>query len=301
MRDADTAMYRVKQGGRSGVALFDAAMSDAAVARLERETALRRAIAADELTLVYQPKVELATGRIAGAEALLRWRHPHDGLVMPADFIALAEETGLILPLGHWALTAACRQARAWLERWPGRPPFLLSVNLSARQLREPNLAAAIGDILRETGLPPSSLQLEITESAVMEDVDAAIATLHTLRARGLRLALDDFGTGYSSLSYLKQFPLDMLKIDKAFVAGLGRDTEDTAIVGTVIALAHILGMQVTAEGVETIEQAERLRAMSCELGQGYLFARPLAPEALEDWLEWGRLPTSGMPLACPA
>ena len=301
LRDADTAMYRVKHGGRAGVALFDAGMNAAAVARLERETDLRRAIAAGELVLAYQPKVDLHTGRIIGVEALMRWCHPRDGLIPPTDFIPLAEETGLILPLGQWALAEACRQARVWLERWPGRPPLVMSVNLSARQFRQPRLAAAIADILRETGLPASSLQLEITESAVMDDLDAAVATLRDLRARGLRLALDDFGTGYSSLSYLKRFPLDVLKIDKAFVAGLGRDTEDTAIVGAVIALAHILGMQVTAEGVETAEQAYLLREMACELGQGYLFARPLTPEGLETWLTLGQLPIPGTPVAFPA
>ena len=301
LRDADTAMYRVKHGGGAGVALFDAGMNAAAVARLERETDLRRAIAAGELALAYQPKVELRTGRIIGVEALMRWHHPRDGLLSPTDFIPLAEETGLILPLGHWALAEACRQARVWLERWPGRPPLVMSVNLSARQFRQPRLAAAIADILRETGLPASSLQLEITESAVMDDLDAAVATLRDLRARGLRLALDDFGTGHSSLSYLKRFPLDMLKIDKAFVAGLGRDAEDTAIVGAVIALAHILGMQVTAEGVETAEQAHLLRELACELGQGYLFARPLTPEGLETWLALGQLPIPGTPVAFPA
>ena len=301
LRDADTAMYRVKRGGGAGAALFDRGMSAAAVARLERESDLRRALAAGELALAYQPKVELRTGRIAGVEALVRWHHPREGLIPPADFIGLAEETGLILPLGQWALAEACRQARAWLDRWPGRPPLVMSVNLSARQFRQPGLAAAIADVLRETGLPASSLQLEITESTVMDDLDAAVATLRELRARGLRLALDDFGTGYSSLSYLKRFPLDVLKIDKSFVAGLGRDAEDTAIVGAVIALAHILGMQVTAEGVETAEQAHLLRELACELGQGYLFARPLAPAGLESWLDLGHLPVPGVPVAFPA
>ncbi len=301
LRDADTAMYRVKQSGRAGVALFDAGMNAVAMARLERETDLRRAIAAGELVLAYQPKVELRTGRLVGLEALMRWHHPREGLIQPSEFIALAEETGLILPLGRWALGEACRQARAWLERWPDRPPLVLSVNLSARQFQQPQLAEMIVDVLRETGLPASCLQLEITESAVMDDVDAAVATLRGLRARGLLLALDDFGTGYSSLNYLKRFPLDVLKIDKSFVAGLGRDVEDTAIVGAVIALAHILGMQVTAEGVETATQASRLRELGCELGQGYLFARPLAPEALEPWLALGHLPIPGTPVAFPA
>jgi len=290
LRDADMAMYRVKQHGRAGIALFDAGMNATAVARLEREMDLRHAIANGEFVLVYQPKVDLQTGRIAGVEALVRWRHPREGLIPPSEFIALVEETGLMLVLGQWVLTEACRQARIWLERWPGRPPLTLSVNLAAQQFREPRLAEMIVDILNETGLPATALQLEITESTVMDDVDMAVATLRDLRSHGLRLALDDFGTGYSSLSYLKRFPFDMLKIDKSFVDGLGRDIEDTAIVAAVIALAHILGMQVTAEGVETIEQANQLRQLSCELGQGYFFARPLAPEALEAWLERGQL-----------
>jgi len=286
LRDADMAMYRVKQHGRSGIALFDAGMNATAVARLEREMDLRRAIANGEFVLVYQPKVDLRTGRLAGVEALVRWQHPREGLLPPSEFIALVEETGLMLALGRWVLTEACRQARTWLERWPGRPPLTLSVNLAAQQFREPHLVAMIVGVLAETGLPATALQLEITESTVMDDVAAAVATLRELRAHGLRLALDDFGTGYSSLSYLKRFPLDVLKIDKSFVDGLGRDTEDTAIVAAVIALAHILGMEVTAEGVETREQARHLRQLSCELGQGYLFSRPLPPEALEPWLD---------------
>jgi diguanylate cyclase (GGDEF)-like protein len=295
LRDADMAMYRVKHHGRSGIALFDAGMNATAVARLEREMDLRHAIANGEFVLVYQPKVDLQTGRIVGMEALVRWQHPREGLLPPSEFIALAEETGLMLTLGQWVLTEACRQTRAWLERWPGRPPLTLSVNLAAQQFRDPGLGAMVVGVLDETGLPATALQLEITESTVMDDVDAAVATLRELRAHGLRLALDDFGTGYSSLSYLKRFPLDVLKIDKSFVDGLGRDTEDTAIVAAVIALAHILGMQVIAEGVETLEQAHQLRQLSCELGQGYLFGRPLAPEALESWLDLGQV---AVPLA---
>lgn len=300
LRDADTAMYQIKQNGRSGIALFDAGMNANAMARLEREMDLRRAIAEGEFTLVYQPKIELRTGRIVGMEALARWHHPRDGLLPPSDFIALAEETGLILPLGHWVLTEACRQARTWLEQCPGEPSLTLSVNLAAGQFRQPRLVETIIDVLRETGLPASSLQLEITESTVMDDIDQAVATLQELRAHGLRLALDDFGTGYSSLSYLKRFPLDMLKIDKSFVNGLGHDVEDTAIVGAVIALAHILGMQVTAEGVETVAQARQLRQLSCELGQGYLFGRPLTPEAMEAWLELGAMTIPGLSVAFP-
>ena len=300
LRDADLAMYRVKQGGRSGIALFDVEMSATAVARLEREVDLRQAITNGEFLLVYQPQIDLRTGQIVGVEALVRWQHPREGLLPPGEFIALVEEMGLMPILGHRVLTAACRQARAWLERWPGRPPLILSVNLAAQQFREPHLAALIMGILDETGLPAAALQLEITEGTVMDDVDAAVATLGELRAHGLRLALDDFGTGYSSLSYLKRFPLDMLKVDKSFVAGLGRDAEDTAIVAAVIALAHILGMQVTAEGVETVEQAHHLRQLSCELGQGYLFARPLTAVALETWLERGQLAVPGLLVACP-
>lgn len=300
LRDADLAMYRVKQNGRSGIAIFDAGMNATAVARLEREMDLRRALAQGEFVLVYQPKVALQTGQITGVEALVRWQHPQEGLLPPSEFIGLVEETGLILALGHWVLTAACQQAKLWLERWPGRPPLILSVNLAAQQFQDPQLAALIVDVLQQTGLPASVLQLEITESTVMDDVDAAVETLRQLRMHGLRLALDDFGTGYSSLSYLKRFPLDMLKIDKSFVDGLGHDTQDTAIVAAVIALAHILGMQVTAEGVERSEQAQQLRQLSCELGQGYLFAPPLDPEALERRLEDGQMDIPGLPVAYP-
>jgi EAL domain-containing protein (putative c-di-GMP-specific phosphodiesterase class I) len=213
-------------------------------------------------------------------EALARWDHPRRGLLSPTEFISLAEETGLILPIGRWVLAEACSQARAWQDRYPGDPPLLMSVNLSVRQFQHPELVEEVAQILRETGLAAGSLKLEITESVVMEDADANTITLRRLEALGVRLEIDDFGTGYSSLGYLKRFPVDVLKIDRSFVAGLGRDPEDTAIVRAVISLAHTLGLAVTAEGVETAEQLAHLREMGCELGQGYLFSEPLPSAA---------------------
>ncbi|MGN6360977.1 MAG: putative bifunctional diguanylate cyclase/phosphodiesterase, partial [Thermomicrobiales bacterium] len=246
----------------------------------------RPPLARREFVLYYQPQVDLASGRIVGAEALIRWRHPARGLVPPGDFIPLAEETGLINPLGWWTLEEACRQARRWQERPRARhaPPLRVAVNLSARQFQEPHLSAQVGAILDRVGLEPRLLQLEITESAVMEDAAATIATLRDLKALGVALAIDDFGTGYSSLSYLKRFPVDTLKIDRAFVTGLGCETEDDAIARTIIGLADILGLTVTAEGVETSAQRARLAALNCGHAQGYYFGRP-APASVFDQL----------------
>ncbi len=288
LRDADLAMYRAKARGKARYEIFDASMNARALERLALEADLRRALERGQLRLHYQPQVELATGRIAGAEALARWEHPERGLVPPGEFIPLAEETGLILPLGWWALEEACRQARAWGRDAGGaagdRPPTI-SVNLSARQFQQPGLAAGVARVLCKTGLDPRRLHLELTESVVMEPAEATIATLQELKAQGVRLAIDDFGTGYSSLSYLKRFPVDLLKIDRSFVAGLDRDAEDTAIVGAVVTLARALGLAVAAEGVETAGQLARLRDLGCDLGQGRYLAEPLAPEALGDLL----------------
>jgi len=281
LRAADLALYRAKDGGKGRHAIFDAGLHAAASARLALEAALRRALAEGEFLLHYQPQIALATGRIVGVEALVRWAHPTRGLVPPGDFIPLAEETGLIVPLGRWVLTEACRQARAWAAARPGDPPLTMGVNLSARQLLQPDLAGEIAGVLRETGVAPGLIQLELTESVLMEDATASLALLGRLRALGVGLALDDFGTGYSSLAYLKRFPVDVLKVDKAFVTGLGRERADAAIAGAVITLAHALGMAVVAEGIETAGEAALLRGLGCETGQGYYFARPLPPDAL--------------------
>jgi diguanylate cyclase (GGDEF)-like protein/PAS domain S-box-containing protein len=286
LRNADLAMYRAKSEGKARHAVFDGAMNAQAMKRLELETALRRAVDRDELRLVYQPIMSLDEMGVDRVETLVRWQHPERGLVSPADFIPIAEETGLIVPIGMWVLHEACRQGRIWQLEMPDAPPLVMSVNLSPRQFQHPTLLEDIARILRETGLPPARLELEITEGAVMEDPDAARATLQRLRDIGISLAIDDFGTGYSSLGYLKRFPVSVLKIDQSFVRGLGQDEQDSAIVRGVIALAQSLNLSVTAEGIETFEQLAQLRELGCNHGQGYLLSRPLSSDALGDLLE---------------
>lgn len=282
LRYADAAMYRAKQGGRARYAVFDQSMTTATIARLELENDLRHAIDRGEFRVFYQPKVELASGRLAEMEALVRWQHPTRGLVPPLEFIPLAEETGLILQIGEWVMAESCRQTRAWHQAFPSSPQLVISVNLSARQFQQATLIETVARVLRETGLPPSSLKLEITESVIMEDGQATIGKLRELKDLGVKLSIDDFGTGYSSLSYLKRFPVDNLKVDRAFVTGLGRNTEDTAIVQAITTLAHTLGLSVTAEGVETADELAHLHALGCELGQGYFFAKPLETKSAE-------------------
>ena len=285
LRNADLAMYRAKSEGKARHAVFDGAMNAQAMKRLELETALRRAVEREELRLVYQPIMSLDEMGIDRVETLVRWQHPERGLVSPADFIPIAEETGLIVPIGQWVLAEACRQARLWQQEFPSAPDLVMSVNLSPRQFQHPTLVEDIARILRETGLAPERLELEITEGAVMEDADAARATLQKLRDIGISLAIDDFGTGYSSLGYLKRFPVSVLKIDQSFVRGLGQDEQDSAIVRGVIALAQSLNLSVTAEGIETFEQLAQLRELGCNHGQGYLLSRPLASDALGNLL----------------
>ncbi len=282
LRYADVAMYSAKNSGKAHFEIFDSSMNKAAWDRLELEYALRRAIEREEFRVYYQPKVELASGRIVGMEALVRWEHPQRGLVSPTEFIPLAEETGLILRIGHWVLTQACHQARTWHDRYPTDVPLVMSVNLSSKQFGQPDLVGSIARVLQESGLPASSLKLEITESIVMDDTETTIGKLHELKALGLQLAIDDFGTGYSSLSYLKRLPLDTIKIDRAFVAGVIYHPEDDAIVRAVTTLAHSLNLTVTAEGVETSEVWEHLRDLGIELGQGYYFSGPLPGDAME-------------------
>ncbi|TMD29250.1 MAG: EAL domain-containing protein [Chloroflexi bacterium] len=280
LRDAEIALYRAKAGSMVRRALFEPSMSSVAAERLDLESDLRRAIDRAELRVFYQPLVDLATDRIAGVEALVRWQHPTRGLIAPMSFIPLAEETGLILPIGRWVLETACRQAHEWQLAFPSDPPLTISVNLSARQFAQADLVAQVAAILAETDLPPSSLELEITESVVMDESEPGIRALRALRELGCRLALDDFGTGYSSLSYLKSLPLDTIKIDRSFVAGLAGDDANLPIVQAVIGLAHGLGIDVTAEGIETADQLGWLRDLVCDRGQGYYYARPLpAPE----------------------
>ncbi|MFQ5992930.1 MAG: putative bifunctional diguanylate cyclase/phosphodiesterase, partial [Nitrospiraceae bacterium] len=286
LRNADTAMYRAKAHGRACHEVFDRAMHDHAVARLQLETDLRRAIERKELQLHYQPIVLLESGRIAGFEALVRWRHSHRGSVAPVEFIPVAEETGLIIALNRWMLREACRQTRIWQAQFPVSPPLAMSMNLSGKQFMQSDLVEQIDQILKETGLEPSSLRLEITESAIMEYADAATAMLRQLRSRGVQLCLDDFGTGYSSLSYLHHFPIGILKIDRSFVNQMIGGGEHAEIVRAIVTLAHNLGMTVVAEGVETVEQLAHLRALQCPYGQGYLFSEPVDSEAVDILME---------------
>jgi diguanylate cyclase (GGDEF)-like protein/PAS domain S-box-containing protein len=284
VRNADVAMYRAKAGGRARSVVFDQGLDSVAVGRLELETELRRALDQGELEVHYQPILALASGDIDEFEALVRWRHPHHGLIAPDRFIPLAEDTGLIIPMGMLVLETACRQLRAWQTRF-GDDELCMAVNLSGRQFQHPTLVADIARVLRQCRLAPGSLMLEITESIAMRDAAATASILNDLKRLGVRLAIDDFGTGYSSLSYLHSFPIDVLKIDRSFVSRLGGEHSDLAIVEAIIALARGLDMEVTAEGIETPEQLALLRALKCHRGQGYYFARPLAAEAAGEML----------------
>ena len=284
VRNADLAMYAAKAKGRSRYEIFHPQMNERARDRLELETDLRRAIRDDELRVVYQPVVVLPTGRMQGVEALVRWEHPRRGMIGPGEFIPLAEQTGLIIPLGLWVLNQSCRQAKAWQELCPDRP-LQVSVNLSARQFSQAGLAESVASILHATQLDPALLKLEITESAAMEDGESAIAVMNELCQLGVQLAIDDFGTGYSSFSYLKRFPVNTLKIDRSFVDKLDQASEDRIIARAIIALAHALGLEVTGEGIETLEQRQILLEMGCELGQGYYFSRPTTPAAISAML----------------
>ncbi|MDQ3854902.1 MAG: EAL domain-containing protein [Chloroflexota bacterium] len=276
LRDADIAMYRAKHAGKGRYELFDKSMTATAQQRFDLEGDLRRAVQREEFELYYQPSVRIATGEVVGVEALLRWRHPARGLLGPAEFITVAEETGLILEIGRWVLEAACRQAVSWGFAELG---LVMSVNLSARQFLYPGLVADVAQILSETGLPARCLSLEITESTAMDDAETTLSTLSSLKSLGVSLAIDDFGTGYSSLGYLRRFPIDVLKIDRLFVKGLGHAPEDAAIVETVLTLARALNMHVVAEGAETSDQRDQLWELGCEFGQGYHFAKPLSGE----------------------
>jgi diguanylate cyclase (GGDEF)-like protein/PAS domain S-box-containing protein len=285
MRNADVAMYRAKAGGRARHVVFHDSMQAASLSRLNLENDLRQGIGRSELRVNYQPIVILDSGRITEVEALVRWQHPTRGLIAPADFIPMADETGLIIPVGQWVLEEACRQVAAWQAEFPVEPPLTLSVNLSPRQFQQTNLVEQISRALREAGLAPNRLKLEITEGVIMRDVEATIKTLGRLKELGVQLAIDDFGTGYSSLAYLKRLPLDILKIDRSFINGIGQDPEDTAIVRAIISMAKSLQLSVTGEGIETAEQAALLRGWACEQGQGYFFSRPLNASALTELL----------------
>jgi diguanylate cyclase (GGDEF)-like protein len=280
LRDADTAMYRAKENGKARYEVFDHGMHARAVSRLQLESDLRQAVEQKEFCVYYQPIVSLQTGRLAGFEALVRWNHPRRGLVSPADFIPVAEETGLIVPIGEWVLQEACRHIRECQVAFPSHRSLSLSVNLSARQVAQADLLDRIKEALAVSKLSPHCLKLEITESVVMENAEAATLMFKQLRALGVQLSIDDFGTGYSSLSYLHRFPLNYLKIDRSFVSRLTTDN-DNAIVRTISTLARNLGMEVIAEGIETEEQYKQLKMLGCEYGQGYLFSHPVYSEGV--------------------
>jgi diguanylate cyclase (GGDEF)-like protein len=278
VRDADTAMYRAKALGKARAEIFDTSMLEAVEQRLQLESDLRRAIERQELQVYYQPIMSLSDGQLCGFEALLRWHHGEPGVVLPDQFVAAAEETGMIVPIGNWVLREACRQMRAWDAEFPEYANLMINVNLSPRQCMQPDLVRDVAQVLEETGLPASRLKLEITESVVLENSDAVIEILNALRALGVQLGLDDFGMGYSALSYLQRFPFQTLKIDRSFVSAM-QEGGNAEIIRAIVSLAAGLAMNVTAEGVETAEQVSRLRDLSCEYGQGYYFHRPLARE----------------------
>jgi len=275
LRDADTAMYRAKEGGKARFEMFDSTMHSHAVALLKLENDLRRAIERNEFQVFYQPIICLETDELYGFEALVRWNHPERGLVSPDTFIPVAEETGLIIDIGQQVLYESCRQMREWHLASPARP-LTVSVNLSAKQFAQPDLIDRVKKTLATTGLAAEYVKLEITESVVMKNAEIATAMLVQLCALGVHLSIDDFGTGYSSLSYLHRFPVKALKIDRSFIGRMGHGGENSEIVRTINTLAQNLGMEVVAEGVETVEQLEQLKSMKCTLGQGYLFSRPM-------------------------
>ncbi len=285
LRNADLAMYSAKRNQRSDYEVFDPEMNARAQARMKLENGLRKGIERGELRIHYQPKVDLQEDRLYGFEALVRWESPERGTVSPAEFIPLAEETGLIIPLGRFVLREACRQACSWLDSYPQEGPFMISVNVSAVQLRRTDIVEEVQSALRASKLTARNLCLEITESVLMENVESSLTALIRLKSLGVKVAIDDFGTGYSSLSYLKRFPVDILKIDRSFVGRLELDSDSAVLVETMIALSHTLGLEVVAEGVENTKQLELLRGLGCELAQGFHFSRPLPASAANDFL----------------
>lgn len=277
LRNADIAMYRAKAQGSAHYEVFDTDMRDQSYTRLHLETDLRQALDRHEFRVYYQPIVSLETGIITGFEALVRWQHPTRGLILPAEIIPVAEETGLIIPIGQWVLTEACSQMHQWQVQFPLSPPLTISINLSVKQFAQPDLIKQVAQIIQETNLAAGSLRLEITESAFIDNTESATAVLLQLKGLGILLSLDDFGTGYSSLSYLHRFPIDSLKIDRSFVSRMGFGDKNSKIVQAIILLAQTLGIEVIAEGIETVEQQAQLSALRCHYGQGYLFSKPLA------------------------
>ncbi|MGQ0803617.1 MAG: putative bifunctional diguanylate cyclase/phosphodiesterase [Actinomycetota bacterium] len=285
VRNADVAMYQAKSAGRSGYEVFEDRMHTAMVERLELEADLRRALDNEELVLHYQPVIALESNRITGVETLVRWQHPRRGLVFPGEFIPTAEETGLIVPMGRWILEHACRQARSWHEGRPGEQPLSLTVNLSARQVQDPDVVADVEAILSSTGIDPQHVVLELTESVLMEDTEQTIVRLTELKELGVRLAIDDFGTGYSSLSYLHRFPIDVLKIDQSFVRNIPSGAEEMALMRTIVKLGETFALATVAEGIERLEQLDELREMGCQFGQGFYFSKAVPAASLDAML----------------
>jgi diguanylate cyclase (GGDEF)-like protein len=281
LKNAGAALYLTKERGGDNYQFYTADMNAKALKRLALENNLRRALERSEFEVHYQPQVDINTRRVVGVEALVRWRHPELGLVSPAEFIPLAEDTGLIVPLGEWVLRTACAQSQAWQAE--GLAPLRVSVNLSARQFQQQNLSDIVARVLQETGLSARYLELELTESSIMKNPESAVRTLGELKAMGINIAVDDFGTGFSSLGYLKRLPIDTLKIDQSFVRDMTTDPDDAALVMAIITLAHNLRLDVIAEGVETEEQLRFLHLLRCDAWQGYLFRRPLPPKAFEE------------------
>jgi two-component system CheB/CheR fusion protein len=279
LKNADSAMYQAKDGGKSTHHFFTDALRQAADERLRMETGLRGAVVGNELHLLFQPQIDIRTGRLLGAEALLRWKHPEDGLIPPDRFIPLAEKSGLIDEIGEWVTDAACRQMATWIAKGHAIPR--ISINVSPEQMRRTNLTALMRRQLSHYRLDASRVALELTESALVDDVERVQQMLRELKTLGVQLSIDDFGTGYSSLAYLRRFPLDEVKIDKSFVTDIGHNVDDRTIAQTILAMSQTMGFSVVAEGIETEEQLAVLRDMGCDVGQGYLFARPLSAEDL--------------------
>jgi len=289
IRNADLAMYAAKQGGKGAFAIFEPWLRDRLAERMDLESSLHGAVERDELEVHYQPIISLENGRITGFEALLRWDHPERGPIEPAVFIPVAEETGLILPLGEWVMKRACVQVAAWRAEFPQHGPLTVTVNLAPRQLVDPALPGAVRAALDASGLPPEALVLEATEDAVMQDLDAMHRVVNTLDDLGVLLSIDDFGTGFSSLAHLSRLPIDMLKIDRTFVVGIGRGPSDGALAQTIIAIARTLGVETVAEGIRTYEQVATLRSLGCRIGQGFLFSQPLPADEVGHLLEHDR------------
>jgi EAL domain-containing protein (putative c-di-GMP-specific phosphodiesterase class I) len=283
LRNADASMYTAKQGGRNRYQFYSDDMTQRAIERLGLEHDLRGAVERGETFLVYQPQIELATSRIIGMEVLMRWRHATRGLISPARFIPVAEDSGIILTLGEWALRESCRQAQLWRDQ--GLLDVCVSVNVSAVQLRQTDFVHIVAQVLADTGLPPANLELELTESVIMQETESTLEKLRELETLGVKVAIDDFGTGHSSLSYLRQFTVDRLKIDQSFVHDLPGNVDAEAIAGAIVAMGLRLGLRIIAEGVETEAQAAFLQSALCREGQGYFYARPMTADAFQAWV----------------